>query len=150
MEGPDDVGLDEIVRPGDGTIDMGFRRQVQHMGDGVPLHHGINGVFVPQVRLFENIFGMAVQPRQIFQMARIGQAIHIDQPLDLGLVNNMKDQVRSNKTGSACDQQIHFRLTQFSSEWTKAFSTERSATPAASSFVASKMQLERGVFAATR
>ena len=150
MEGSNDVGLDKSARPRDGTIHVGFRRQMQHMGDGVPLHDLTDGVLVPQVRLLENIFRMAGQPLHIFQMPRVCQAIHIDQPLDLGLVNNMMNQVRPDKTGSACYQQVHFKFTQFSSESTRASSTGRSATPVASSFVTSNMQLERGVFAAKR
>jgi len=38
IEGADDVGGDEIARPGDGTVDMRFRREVHHVGDAVLLH----------------------------------------------------------------------------------------------------------------
>ena len=62
----------------------------------------------------------------------------------------MMNQVRPDKTGAACDQQVHFKFTQFSSESSRASSTGRSTTPVASSFVTSNMQLDRGVFAATR
>ena len=38
IERADDVGVDEIARPGDGAVHMRFRRQVHDMGDGVLLH----------------------------------------------------------------------------------------------------------------
>jgi len=67
------------------------------------LHQRQNGRLVAQVGFFKDIFGMPRDALEIFQMARVSQAIQIDQPPDLRAVNDMMDQVGPDESGAACD-----------------------------------------------
>ena len=64
---------------------MGFGGQMQHMGDPMLLHHAEHGGLVAQVGFFKSVFGMMRHALQILQMARVGQAIQIDQTPDFRL-----------------------------------------------------------------
>ena len=89
---------------------MRFGGQMQDMGDPMLLHHRQNGGFVAQVGFFKSVFAMLRDSLQIFQMAGVGQAIQVDQLADFRAVNDVMDQVRSDESGAACDQQVHVKV----------------------------------------
>src|SRR6185369_10889920 len=68
-----------------------------------------------QVHLLKSVFRMPAHAFQAFQMAGISQAIQIDQPFDLRPVYDVLDQIRSDESGAAGDEQVQvsaaFRLT---------------------------------------
>ena len=93
----------EIARPGDGTVHMRFRRQVHDVGDGVLLHDPQRRRLVAQIHLFKNVFRMLGNFFQIRQMARVSQAIQIDQLADARIVNDVMDEIRADEARAAGD-----------------------------------------------
>jgi hypothetical protein len=77
------------------------------MGDGVLAHRVQNGVFVAQVNLFENVFGIAGDVLEVFQVARVSEAIEIDEAADVWFVNNMMNEIGTDEAGAAGDEEIH-------------------------------------------
>jgi len=152
VEGTDDVRGDEIARAGDGTVHVGFRRKVHHVSDAMAFHNLQRRRLVAQIHLLKNVFGMARDFLQIFQPPRIGQAVEVDELLHLHVVDDVLDQIGTDKPRAACDKKIHLENHsgfQFLSACSSASSTPRILTPAASNLDASITQFERGVFAAT-
>ena len=82
IESADDVRVDEIARPGDGTVHVRFRRQVHDVRDGVLLDDAQRGGLVAQIHFLENVFRMPGNFFQIGQMPGVSQAIQIDQLRD--------------------------------------------------------------------
>jgi hypothetical protein len=122
IECADDVGLNKIGRAGDGTVHMGFGRQMQNMRDLMLLDYCQHGGFVAEVGFFKRVFGMPGDVLQIFQVAGVGQAIQVDEAPDFRFVNNVMDQVGSNEAGATCHKQVHGKIK--SRQW---FSDARSA-----------------------
>ncbi len=104
MEGAEDVGGDEIARAGDGAVHVRFRRQVHDVGDGVLFDDPQHGGLVAQVHLLKDIFRVGGNRFQVFQMPGIGQAIEIDEPGDLGAVDDVVDQVGADEARAAGDE----------------------------------------------
>ena len=104
VEGADDVGADEIAGAGDGAIDMGFGGEMQHVADGVFFHDLHDGGFVAQINIFKSVFRMVRDARDVFQMTGVGQAIEVDEAFDLRAINDVMDQVRSDKARAAGDE----------------------------------------------
>src|SRR5882672_8917097 len=107
IERADDISADEISRPGNGTVHMRFSCQVHHMGNTMLLHGPHHGGLVAQVNFLENVFGMPGDLFQVGRVSRVRQAVQIDELLDLNLVNNVLDQVGSDKSGTAGNKQVH-------------------------------------------
>jgi hypothetical protein len=103
VEGADDVGLDEIAGAGDGAVNVGFGGEMQNMGDAVFLDQREDGGLVAKVGFFEGVFGMMGDAFEILQMARVRQAIQIDQTPDFRAVNDVMDEVGADETGAASD-----------------------------------------------
>ena len=101
MERANDVSMNEITRPGNGPIDVRFSRQMHDMGDAMLLDDLDNGVFVAQIQSSEYVFRVRRNFFEIGEMAGVGQAIEIDQSLDLRLVDNMLQDVRTDESCSA-------------------------------------------------
>jgi hypothetical protein len=89
---------------------------VHDVRDFVLLDDAQNGGFVAQIHFFKNVFGMARNFFQIFQMAGISKAIQIDQPRDFRPVNDVMDQVRADEARAAGDKQIHIFNRSFNLE----------------------------------
>ena len=83
---------------------MRFRRQVHHVGNGVAFHDFQHGRFVAKIDLFERVLGMFGYSLQIGLVTGVGQAIQINEPIDLGLINDMLNKVRANESSSPGDQ----------------------------------------------
>ena len=103
----DDVRLNEIARAGDGTIHVGFRRQMHDVRDGMLLDDTQRGGFVAQIYFLENVFGMPGNFFQIREMPGVGEAIQIDELRNFRPVNDVVNQIRADKTRAAGDQQVH-------------------------------------------
>ena len=82
IERPDDIGLNEAVRPFDGTVHMGLGGKMADGVDPVSVEDVLERGHIADVRLSEEI-----PPRirlrdaaQIIGIPRIGQAVRIDDP----------------------------------------------------------------------
>ena len=108
IEGAVDVRRDEIAGAGDAAIHVAFGREVHDMGDLMLADDAKNAVLVTQIDLLEGIAWMhAVDAIEVFEMPGIGEAVEIDQLGDFRLVDDMPDEVRADKTGTACDEKVH-------------------------------------------
>lgn len=86
---------------------MALRSQMHYMGDLVLLHHATNRGLVAQIHTLETVTRILLQPRKTFEMARVGEAVKIDQQLKPGAVDDMPDQIRADEASSAGDKKIH-------------------------------------------
>ena len=117
MEGANDIRLNEVARARDRAVHMRFGGQVHDVRDGVAFDHIQNGGFVAQINLFKDVFRMRGDTRKVLEPPGVCQAIQVDQPSDLGPVNDVMDEIRADKTGSASDKQIHVSVWFFASLW---------------------------------
>jgi hypothetical protein len=75
--------------------------------DGVLFNDTPYGGFVAQVHFLKNVFWVLGNLFQIFQVPGISEAIEIDEFGDLRAVNDVVNQIRSDKARAAGDQQVH-------------------------------------------
>jgi hypothetical protein len=102
--------VDERTGVGDGTVDMGFSREVQDMVDLVTFNDPANAVRIPQIDFLEAIPGIFRHWRQILQVSRVGQTIQVHYPPHPGLTHHMPDQVRTDESSATSNQQVHWRI----------------------------------------
>src|ERR1035441_8487997 len=107
IERAEDVGRDEIARPGDGTVHMRFRREVHDVRDGVVLHDLQRRRLVAQIHLCENVFWMRGNFLQILQAPGVSQAVEIDELCDARVVNDVMDKIRADEARAASNEKIH-------------------------------------------
>ena len=77
-EGADDVGLDEVFRAVDRTIDMAFGGEIEHRARLVFGQQIRHQRAVAYVAVHEHVPLITGQRRQVFAVARIGQRIEVD------------------------------------------------------------------------
>ena len=83
---------------------MRFRRKVHDMRDPVIPDHLLYRRLVAEVHLLKPVLGMPADSLQIFGMPRIGETVHVYQRSDLRTVDDMLDQIGTNKAGPAGDE----------------------------------------------
>ena len=105
--------MDEIAGAGDGPVHVGFGRQVHHVRDGMLSDAVQHGGFVAQIDLFKDVFGIAVETFQIDQVAGIGQAIEVDEPVDFRPVDDLMNDIGADEPRAAGDEEVHDSGFQF-------------------------------------
>ena len=88
VERPYDVGVDEVIRTGDRSINVGFSGKVDDMSDGVVLHDRSQRVLVTKIDFLEAMFGVAFHVSKTGEIAGVRQAIEIDETLKLGAIDD--------------------------------------------------------------
>lgn len=83
MERADHVRVDKVARTGNRTVDVRLGCKVDHVRDIVRLHDRLNSVWIPEVDRLEDIFRMLVDAAKVFEMPGVGQAIEVNERLDL-------------------------------------------------------------------
>ena len=101
IKSAEDIRRDEIARPGDGTVHMGFRREVHDVRDAVLFDNPQRGRLVTQINLLKNIFRMLGDRLQIFQSSRVSQAVEVDELGDFRIVNDVLDEIRADEARAA-------------------------------------------------
>ena len=104
MKRADDVRLNEIVRPDNGTIHMRFRGEVHDVRDGVSRDDFSNSILFPQVAALEDVLGVVLDTAQILQMARVRQTVEVDQPAHFRRIDDVPDQIGPDKPGATRHQ----------------------------------------------
>ena len=104
MKRADDVRLNEIVRPGNGTIHMRFRGEVHDVRDAVSRNDFSDLILVLQVAALEDVLGVVLDIAQILQMARVRQTVEVDQPTHFRRIDDLPDQIGPDKPGATCHQ----------------------------------------------
>ncbi|MDB6057610.1 MAG: hypothetical protein JWO95_1454 [Verrucomicrobiales bacterium] len=89
----DNVGADEIAGAGDGTIDVRISGEVQDVSDVVFCNNVEDRLFIAQVDFFESVFRIFRNTFQILEMTGVGEAVKVDEPRDLGPVNDVMDEI---------------------------------------------------------
>ena len=78
IEGADDVGLDEIAGTVDGAIHMALRREVDYRARAVLCEQPAHQLRIADVALHEDVARVVLQRCEVFQIARVGQLVEID------------------------------------------------------------------------
>ncbi|MNF99416.1 hypothetical protein D3C84_823100 [compost metagenome] len=104
--GANDIGFDEIGRPGDGTIDVTLGGQV-HYGIGLmrgkyPVQLGA----VADIHLLEGITLAGCHVSQRLQIARIGEFIEVDDSI-LRITDDVVHNGRADKAGATSHKDFH-------------------------------------------
>ena len=108
VEGAVDVGGDEVAGAGDAAVHMTFSGEMHDVGDVMLADDAEDLVFVPQIDLLKEVTRMdTVDAREVFEMAGVGEAVEIDELRDLGLVDDMTDEIGADEARAAGDQKIH-------------------------------------------
>ena len=77
---------------------------MQDMGDCVFAHDAPESVVVAEINFLEDIFGIG-DALEVREVARISEAIEIDEPFDLRLADNVMDEIRPDKARTAGDDE---------------------------------------------
>jgi hypothetical protein len=85
VESTDDVGVNEIVRAGDGTVDVRFSCEMNNVGNVVLSDDAQNLRLVPQVHLLEDILWMGGHISHVVEMSGVSEAVEVDESADRGL-----------------------------------------------------------------
>ena len=93
IKSPDHIRMNKIPRAGNRSVHVRLCGQMHHMRDLMLFHHAKHSRLVPQVHFFKCVLGMFRNALQIGRVARVRQAIQIYQPFDLGIFNNVLDQI---------------------------------------------------------
>lgn len=83
---------------------MRLSGQMEDVSNAVMLDYAGYRGFIAQIGILEHIFGVSRDALKIDRVSGVGQTIEINQPLDLRPIYDVVDQVRPNKSGSACDK----------------------------------------------
>ena len=104
--GADDIGLDKIRRAVDRTVDVGFGGQVHDRVGLEAREHGADGGLVDDIGLDELIAAVGRDAGQRFQIAGVGEFVQVEHFV-LGVLNQVTDQSRTDKTGAAGNENAH-------------------------------------------
>jgi hypothetical protein len=102
MEGADDIGLNKIFRPMNAAVNVTFSRKINHRARlvfGEQLGHKIE---IANAALHKNMARITVHRSKVFQIARVGQIIKIDNGL-IALGQPIEDKVTADKAGGSGD-----------------------------------------------
>jgi hypothetical protein len=103
---PDDIGLDELARPVDGTVDMRLRCQVHDRVGSEARQHLAHRGLIDDVLLHELVASVGDYALQRFEVACVGQFVEV-QYVMIGVVDQMADQRRTDKAGATGDKYSH-------------------------------------------
>ena len=103
--GAGDVGLDEIARPVDRPVDMGFGGQMHHRVGAVTRENPVQRGAVADIGLLEGIVRAVGDAGHVVQTGRIGQRIEVDHAMPPR--DRQPHHRRSDEPGAAGDQQLH-------------------------------------------
>jgi hypothetical protein len=104
IERADNIRLNEIAGAANRSIHMRLRGEMQHLSNLAFLHHAKHSAFVAQIDFFESVLGMVLYPFEICEMPGVREAIQIHQHFDLGPIDDVQNQVRTDKPCPACNQ----------------------------------------------
>ena len=82
---------------------MAFRGKVHHVINVVLVKQALDRLFVTDIRLNKDIIRVAFHTLQVFQIAGIGQLVHVDDLNVAVFVQHIDHEVRADKAGAAGD-----------------------------------------------
>ena len=102
-QGADDVGLREGEGILDGTVHMGFRRQMDHAVHLFLTHEGEHALEVADVHLDEPVVGPVLDVLEVREIARVGEFVQVDDPVVRIFVHEQPHDVAADEAGAAGD-----------------------------------------------
>ncbi len=102
-EGADHVGLDEVFRAVDGAVHMRFGREIQDGPRPVLGQQPGEQLPVADVPLDEQVARIALQRREVLQIACVGELVEVDEGL-IAAGQPVEDEVGADETRAAGDQ----------------------------------------------
>lgn len=85
---------------------MAFGGKVQHGAGAVLGQQGIDQGTVAQVALHKTVLRLALQAGQVFEVARVGELVEVDDGL-IGLGAPVEHEIGANEAGAAGDEKGH-------------------------------------------
>ena len=93
MERANQVRMDEIARPANRSIDVGFSGEMDDMRNFIRADGISNRSLIAQVSAQKYVFRILFNAGQIFEMTGIGKAVQIQQALDLWTVDCVMNKI---------------------------------------------------------
>src|SRR5213075_3155816 len=90
-----------------GAVHVRLGGEMQHVGDVVLADDAADLLSIPKVYGFEHVFWVLRCAFEAGEVSRVGQAIEVDQAFDLGPIEQMANEIRSDEPGAAGDEQMH-------------------------------------------
>ena len=109
VEGPDDVRMDEALRPSDRTVHVGFGGKVADGVDFMAKKNFLHQSGVADIGLYKYIApGISgIDAAQVFRIPRIGQLVHIDNPPpEFLLCQKVMNEIAADETATAGYHQV--------------------------------------------
>ena len=104
VDGAHHVALHKDLRILDGAVHMALGGKVDDVVEIVLCKQALHQLLVADIALHEHMAGVALHVLQVFQIARIGQLIQIDQQDLRVFFEHIVHKVGTDKTGTAGDQ----------------------------------------------
>ena len=105
-EGAEDIGLNELSGPVNGTVDVAFRGEVNDSAWSVSLEEVPHQFLVADIPVDEHVLRIVHESLEIRRIARVGELVQVDQGT-CALREPVQDKIRTYESGTACDQNSH-------------------------------------------
>ena len=100
---PDDIGLDEVLRPVNGTINVALCRKIDDGSWSVLRQQFTDALTIGDVGLDKDMAVLVLQTGEIFEIPGIGQLVNVDHGLP-HLDKPVQNEIGTNKTGASSNQ----------------------------------------------
>src|SRR5712672_2330396 len=105
-EGAEDIGLNELSGPENGTIDVALRGEVNDGAWRVSFEEAPHQFPVADISVDEHVRRVVLERQEICRIARVGELVHVDDRVR-ALREPVQDEIRAYEAGTACHQDGH-------------------------------------------
>ncbi len=104
--GAHDVGVDKFHRAADRPVYMRLGGQMDHRIDSIFSEKQLHLIGIGDVGLHESVVGLVLYIRQVFEVAGVGEFIHIYDVIIRIFIYEKPHHVRANKTGATGNHDV--------------------------------------------
>src|SRR5712672_3388240 len=105
-EGAEDIGLNELGGPVNGTIDVALSGEVNDGARRVSFEEAPDQLPVADIPVDEHVRRIVLERQEICRVARVGELVHVDDRVRT-LREPVQDEIRAYEAGTACHQDGH-------------------------------------------
>src|SRR5258708_20334507 len=105
-EGGEDIGLNELGGPVNGTIDVAFRGEVNDGAWRVPFEEASHQFPVADIPVDKHVLRVVLEGPEIRRIARVGKLVQVDHG-PCALREPVQDKIPAYESGTACDRNGH-------------------------------------------
>src|SRR5882672_8732751 len=105
-EGAEDIGLNELSGPVNGTIDVAFRGEVNDGARRVSFEEAPHQLPIADIPVDEHVRRVVLERLEIRRVARVGELVQVDDRVR-PLREPIQDKIRTYEAGTTCDQNGH-------------------------------------------